>query len=278
MPDEGSSRGSLSFMSAEDLTWVGESFGASGAVNYSVTLIPGTYTIGLVGNASLCDEPLSVDVPCMSGPLVEAVSLAQDGALNLDIPAIQLSGSVTVGGQPLADWVSNRGSVSFTLDTDDPEAVAGIGLSNSFGSTGAGVYTITIMPGVYDIGWKASFNTCDDGSAPVPCVDGPIVEAIALDQSGALDVDADIIELSGPVLLENETMPDESGNRGSISFRHIDGGTTVLPSFNSTGAANYQISLLPGDYVVSHVANANLCGAAINPQVPCASQVVLGCD
>lgn len=279
MPNQDSSRGSLSFTNSEGFTMVTKSFGSTGPGNYSVALLPDTYTIGLVGNTSLCNQPLSVDVPCMSGKLLDAVGLTQNGALNVDIPAIQLSGAVTVGGQPLQDWTTNRGGLSFTQVTNDPDELAGVAYSNTFSSTGPGVYTVTLIPGDYDIGWNVTTSACAEGSAPVPCVAAPIIEGVTLQNSGNYDVDADLILLSGPVTLEGAVLPDENSNRGSISFRHVNGGTQTLPNLGSSGPGNYQISLVPGDYVVSHVANSSLCGSGnVTPQVPCASQVVLGCD
>jgi hypothetical protein len=274
MPDEAMARGALRFTDSEGRVVIGPSFGTDGSVDYAITLAAGTYTVGLDGNLTLCNSATPVGVPCMVADLFEAV-LTQDGLLDVDIPTVQVSGTITIGGQPMPDWSSARGSLWFARAS---APAAEIGLTSEFGSAGVGSYWVTLVAGTYDVGWKAAPGACAQAAAPVPCIDGPIQADVVLEQNGALDLDVEVISVSGGVTLDGATMPTAGSDRGLLAVRHVGGASTDLPGFGSMGAVDYAISLIPGEYLITHVANPSLCGDGLQPQVPCMSQIVLGCE
>lgn len=271
MGNESGSRGALSFTGSDGHVVLTEDFEMVGPASYALTVVTGVYDVGLAGNPGLCDGVDVVGVPCMSGRLLQGVVLGQDGLLDVDISTARITGVVTVEGQPLPSWTSSRGRLSFTSADG-----SGQGLSNSFGTNGPGDYEVTLIAGTYDIGWRAGAQLCADGAAPLPCVDGPVYTGVPLEFDGAVDVELGLVTVSGAVLLEGATLPNEAASRGQLSFRNVNGGLVMLPPFDSIGAASYAISLLPGNYVVSHLAEAIACND--DTQLPCASQVLLGCE
>jgi hypothetical protein len=65
MPLEQSDRGNLEFVLTRGGSISTDNFGAGGAVTYSVTLIPGNYTVIHRANPSLCNGSGHPKVPCL---------------------------------------------------------------------------------------------------------------------------------------------------------------------------------------------------------------------
>ena len=96
-----------------------------------------------------------------------------------------------------------------------------------------------------------------------------------------LDIDIAAVSLSGAVTLNGSTLPNVTASisRGDLTFARAsgEGGGSASIALGNAGAASYAITAVPGAYVISHTANAALCTGAAAPEVPCASQVILGC-
>jgi hypothetical protein len=258
-------------------------FGTSGPVSYQMTMLPGSYEVFYA--ASLECDATSL-APCNSGKLLEAQSFMADGVLDLDVPAVQISGSVTVNGAPVADGGLPRGQLSFLPQGGGEDT--GAALTESFAATGAVTYTISLLPGSYRVELYANNNLCGTGSVPpMPCVGGPLLGATAFTADGVLDIDVPSRFISGSITLEGATLPTEPLSRGSILFTllgsGVDAGNNPVWSgstgdLGTTGAAQYGIAIMPGRYVIQHGANSQLCGPGLSAQLPCASQIILGCD
>jgi hypothetical protein len=112
----------------------------------------------------------------------------------------------------------------------------------------------------------------------MPCVGGPITSA-NLTADGVLDIPLRAIGISGAVTLNGAPLPAATGDRGTLTFARTGGGGSVAHPLQSTGPTNYAFRIMPGTFVAAHEANAGLCGPGIAlPSMPCASQIVLGCD
>jgi len=95
------------------------------------------------------------------------VALTANGALDVDVPAIQLSGHVTLNGAALPDLDTSRGAARFSL------VAGGSVSSNSFAPTGPATYAMTLIPGKYVVRYRgnpALCTTAPTGAAP-PCTD-----------------------------------------------------------------------------------------------------------
>lgn len=216
-------------------------------------------------------------LPCNGGLLKSGVALAVDGALDLDIPVVAVSGAVTLNGAEIPAATQARGALTFT----PPKGTTAVA-TPSFGSTGPVAYALSLWPGSYDVGLTANAQLCASGAAPtaVPCVGGRLLQAVAIPSDGALDVDLPAISVTGAVDLDGAPLPTASADCGGITFTRVstEGGGAVSLPLGESAPSSYALTLIPGDYVVSHAANAGLCDGASAPVVPCASQVLVGCN
>jgi hypothetical protein len=278
MPTAASDRGTVLFTNVTGGSGSPPSFGASGAASYRMRVLAGTYDVGYVANAALCATKggAAPPVPCNGGTLMHAAALTGDGALDLDLPIATISGAVTLAGAPLPAATADRGALAF-VSRDG----AGTVTTPTFGTSGAVAYALALWPGSYDVAFAADAALCKAAAAPpaIPCVGGVVASAVMVRGAGVLDVDVPTVSLSGAVNLDGAALPTATADRGSISFARVtgEGGGAAGLSLGTSAAANYAITIVPGHYVVSHVANAALCGGATLPAVPCASQVLLGC-
>jgi hypothetical protein len=254
------------------------SFGASGAASYRMRVLAGNYDVGYVANAALCATKgaAAPPVPCNGGTLMHATALTANGALDLDLPIATISGAVTLAGAPMPAATADRG----TLELVSRDG-AGTVTTPTFGTSGAVTYALALWPGSYDVALAANAALCKAGAAApaIPCVGGVVAPAVMVRGAGVLDVDVPAVSLSGAVNLDGAALPAASADRGSIDFARVtgEGGGAAELSLGTNAAASYAITIVPGHYVVSHVANAALCGGATLPALPCASQVLLGC-
>ncbi len=268
LPDEVLDRGRLVFTLEDGSAAYTDWFGAAGAVEYTITLLPGDYTVSLDGNETLCARETSA-VPCIDGVLQE-VTLSADGVLDLDMEAVTVSGDVTLDGESLPEERSDRGRVSFALSD------GGRTYSNWFGATGPVSYEVMLLSGRYDVWFDGNETLCSDESA-VPCVDGKVLTSVSLTADGVLDINLESIVVSGRVTLEGETLPDEALDRGRLIFGLVEGGMTFSEWFGSSGAVSYNLRLLRGDYLVTFDANEQLCARPESSEVPCIGYSLLGC-
>lgn len=262
MPMAGSSRGSLSFSLGKTWVYTTPQLGSSGPASYAVTLLAGTYSIGLAANESLCNGKTAPGVPCVSGSVKKDISLTSSGLLDVDLPAVKVSGAVTLAGGDLPGQPMSRGSVRFTL-TDGGSALVPLG------QNGALSYAMTLLRGPYAIDYIANEALCNGKTAPeMPCGDGPIHAPLSIENDGVLDLNIDRIKVSGAVTLAGSPLPSEKDSRGQISFS-LDGGGIARAPLGTSGAFQYAITLLRGTYLVGLDANEALCSNATGPSVPC---------
>jgi hypothetical protein len=216
-------------------------------VMYSLSLMPGKYTVQFL--AAGCDgSPL----PCNGGPVVTDVALSASGALDLDIPAIMLSGRVTLVGQPLPNGAD--GHIRFSLSG---------GSAADIDPFGNGSYTVALFPGAYDVAF-GSTGACD-AATRLPCNSGTLRSSVGLMSSGALDLDIPSITVTGRVTLNHAAF----GGQEQILFSLVNGGS-VATDLNGGG---YSLNLLPGSYVVS----SSGLGCDTIAGLPCGGEFLRGC-
>ena len=271
LPSENAARGELVFSLAGGGLATTEPFGQSGAYSYDLTLLPGTYDLHFQGNPGLCVGNSPSQMPCNAGVLLSDLDLHNDGVLDVDIPAVSVSGLVTLAGGVLPNESQNRGELVFILGQ------SGVA-SKPFGNSGGFSYQMTLLPGIYDLSFNGNVAFCvEQTAAQMPCNTGVLFSELSLLNDGALDVDIPVVRVQGQVTLEGAVMPGESSDRGQLGFQLRDGSTISGRSFGTSGSVTYDLRLLPGNYLVVHQANEGLCTPNTEPQVPCTAQVLLGC-
>ncbi len=265
-------RGAIGFVA--DGATLAIPLGTQGAGTYAATLVRGTYDVRFGGNPSLCAVPPAPQAPCNGGVIKKAVGVTADGVLDLDVPAVQVTGALTVNGAPLVTDSATRGSIVFaTPGSTTPLAI-------SLGTMGAATYAATLVPATYDVSFAGNAALCAIPPAPqVPCVGGVIRTGVAVMASGALDLDVPAIHLSGHVTLNGAALPDLAVERGAARFSLVGGSSVSTNPFDPTGPAAYAMTLVPGHYVVRYRGNADLCSAApAGAAPPCSDQIITGCE
>jgi hypothetical protein len=263
-------RGRLQFTSASGASVKTKAFGATGAVQYGVTLLPGKYDVSFIGNPALCQGTQAAAAPCNSGILRKDVTIAT-GALDFDVRSVAVTGQVTLAGAALPAEAMSRGTVSFTA------AGGGSVSARDLGATGAATYAVSLLPGRYDVAFAGNLALCAAAVASmVPCNGGVVHAGVALDASGAVDVDLHAVTVGGSVTLDGAALPDEAAGRGAVALS-LGGGAPVLSRpLAATGAATYQVTVIPGTYRVSYAANAALCATTTaTPKVPCTGGTIV---
>jgi len=270
MPNQPQPRGGLVFALHDGGSISPRNFGTSGPATYQLAVLEGTYDVSFDGNETACAAATAPSVPCNDGPLRSDITLATDGTLDLDLPAVRVTGAVTLEGTPMPSQPDDRGALVFAFANGGSVSPMG------FGTTGAVSYALTLLPGTYEVLLNGNEQACADLTPPdVPCNDGLLHGDIGLTADGVLDLDVQAVRVTGAVTLERQPMPNEPQERGRLVFSLIGGGQIFSRQFDPAGPVIYAMTLVPGNYVVSHNANPGLCFLTSPSSVPCAGQVLL---
>jgi len=269
MPPAPADRGVLEFRLDDGGSVRTKSFGPSGPAAYELTLIPGLYAVAWGGNAGLCGDGAVPGVPCNQAVLNEGVALTSDGVFDVDVPSVQVQGSVFLMGQPMPVAAGERGRLEFVGSDQEAYALA------PFPGSGPAQFGVRLVRGTYDVGWRGNPVLC--GSS-IPCNDGRVKTEVTLGVDGALDIDLSAVTVQGTLRLAGEPLPAASEDRGVVAFELLGGGTARSDPFATQGPALYELTLLPGRYVVSHEPPHLLCAPGEQLLVPCMSQVLVGCE
>lgn len=249
-PFPASGRGAVVFSGESGST--SAELAASGPALYSVELAPGRYEVLYAAGA--CVEGGG---PCNGGSIRGAMDVRSDGVLDLDVRSARVSGTVTLRGAAFPEGA--RGAITFE-GADGSAAIA-------IASSGAATYAIRLVAGTYDVGFDGGSIDCAS-PAGVPCNAATIRPDVALNGDGVLDLDVASVRLRGNVTVRGGPMPDELGDRGRVCFGHGDERGACTASFGASGAASFEIVLVPGDYDALYSANPSLCAGG-TPMVPC---------
>ena len=271
MPTESTSRGSLAFVAASGSRFQTAPFEASDPVRYAARLLQGEYDVHFVANPALCGTSQSPLVPCIGGPVLRAISISADGVLDVDLRGVSVGGRVTLNGAAFPD-LDERGQLSFSLLGGENQVTVPI-RSNDPAS-----YAVRLLSGSYAVGFVGDAAWCASGAAELPCNSGPLHSNLDFQSDGVLDLDVPRVDVTGNVTLNGSPLPDESSHRGRLAFTWGDTEPQPACDLGETGHPAYGMSLLPGSYVIEHLANADLCATEAVALIPCASQTLAGCD
>ncbi|MEZ4385123.1 MAG: hypothetical protein R3A79_27585 [Nannocystaceae bacterium] len=205
----------------------------------------------------------------------EGIELAQDGVLDVDVPAAEyvvISGKVLLNGDALPDADGPRGSLRFDYT---PTVGAPGSATYALGDSGPENYSVVVPAGATSVHYVPDEGLCGaHPEGPMPCTGGALVGTIQLVDSGVLDVDIPVIVASGVVKQDGAALPDADDDRGHLEFIGRSGGVGSTAAFGADGPASYAMALFPGSYDVAFAGNAGLCAEGAAP-VPCNSGVVL---
>jgi hypothetical protein len=237
-------------------------FGDSTPATYTMTVLPGTYSVVWAGNPEACED--AAPAPCNRREVQSNVSIAASGVLDVDVPAATLQGAVTVNGAPMPALTGERGALAFS------SADGGSVETGSLGTGGAAAYAITLVRGSYDVSWSGRSAACSDGAPGVPCNHAIVRSGVSVTEGGVLDVDVRAVNVQGSVTVNAAPMPSASAARGSLAFV-TSMGAFQAPQFASSGAASYAVTLVAGSYGIRWQGNPGLCTGGALPHIPCNS-------
>ncbi len=254
--DDVTDRGYLIFTLQNGNSRAMPSFGVTGEATYLGELFAGTYDIRYQQSV-YCKNGGAI--PCQSIVLRTKAAIGASGALDFDVKTVQVSGKLTKNGVRVADDVTDRGSLIFTLLTGSARSMPPFGVSGEatyMGEVFAGTYDISYQPGTY----------CKNGGA-IPCQSVALRTKVALSASGALDFDAKTVQISGALTKNGAAVADDTVDRGYLVFSLLTGGTRTMPAFGVSGAAQYMGEIFAGTYDIRY-----------QPSVYCKNGGALPCE
>ena|GEM_PF-2695734 len=189
------------------------------------------------------------------------------GALDYDLPAVHITGRVTVNGLDAgpSSGGGSRGMLIFKLAGSDKT------VSVDLGTSGPATYQVFLFAGNYAIELDNSMD-CPDG--PFPCGTTVLRRGLALSTDGNLDLDVastESFEITGQVTVNEAAMgPSGSGwERGRLVFTSEEGGFATA-DLGISGPATYRVTLGPGNYEI-YVENDSDCP---DGAIPCQKKVL----
>jgi hypothetical protein len=244
----GNSRGVVTFQGAEDARSL--PLGTDGPADFEVLLYPGDYDVTLTNDAD-CPDDASQAFPCQSKLLRDGIDLTGSGTLDLDVEPITVSGAVTVDGQTASDSATgnSRGTVTFGGPGGAP--------SDQLGTEGAAEFDAKLYPGSYDVTLANGSDCPDDASQAFPCQSTMLRDGIELIASGTLDLDVQPARVTGEVTVNETSLEEDTGPRGSLLFATADDrDQTVSTELARDGAATFETLVYPDDYDIEYTNSA----------------------
>ncbi|HVI00375.1 MAG TPA: calcium-binding EGF-like domain-containing protein [Enhygromyxa sp.] len=243
---QASNSGSLYFIN--QLTGDAVDLGTMYSTNYSVQMIPGTYDL------RYREQNDADGVPDNYGAIVATnISLDASGNYNIDIPMVTISGSKSINGQFVQ--ASNSGYMYFINQLTGDS----VGLGTFYTAS----YSVDLIPGTYDI----SYDLANDAPG-VPENTRAIFETgIALQSSGAFDIDIPMVTLAGDRTINGQhVMASNSGYTYLIN--RTTGDAVSLGTLYST---TYSVQMIPGVYEIRYRESNDA------PGIPENYGAILGC-
>lgn len=252
-------RGRLVFTS-EQGGFARADLGVDGPATYRITLAPGAYEIA-VENDSDCHDGA---IPCQRKVIYEALPINGPGVLDLDLEVNEIQGAVTVNGLAMGSSATGGERAQIIFADGNGRVTTGLGYS------GAAAYSLRLYAGTYDVKVSNQTDCPTAGLPPVPCQTRTLRSGLALTAPGTLDLDLEVIEVTGAVTVNGGVMDDSAtgGVRGRILFSDDEG--EVAAGLGHTGQAAYRAALFSGVYDVK-VENQTDCPEGA---IPCQERVL----
>ena len=205
---------------------------------YQVNVIPGTYDV------IYAQETAGGTVPENKGARVRTGAIVDEGSTNLDIDieAVAISGSITLGGQLPPSSVYEDGRIYLRNDETGDSVV--------LGSTHQGSYAAVVVPGDYELFYV------QEAGGDVPGNQNAALFGVAIGGAMALDVDVPVVDLNGQFTRgDGSSVPNSAEDGGQLILRDVNGDSALLgDSFASSFAAR----LVAGTYGIYYRAEGSM--------------------
>jgi hypothetical protein len=238
-------RGTLSFLRVGGVQPVMVELPSSGAATWQARLVQGSYEVRFSKSGDCRPGVL----PCGTQVLSKRRTFTVSGAIDLDVrhtaavsDTVRISGEVRVNGRTLPSGEGSRGRVLF-------RTAAGVTVAeDSLGSWGAATFEVTVPLGRYDVLVDGA-PACSATSGPLPCAAAVLRHDFSVTATGALNLDARVVQVGGQVLLHGQPLPGGSSSRprGVVVARSAELGTVRAP-LEAEGPGLWQALLHAGSY------------------------------
>jgi len=219
--------------------------GSLSSGTYSALVVPGTYDIYYSGaGASAAAAPRNTKVLLKSAVVVPAAG----ATLSIDVPSAMVTGALTINGAV----VSNPGDEGQVF-LRGPSGDATLGL------TSAGTYAIPVVPGTYDVFYKAT-----TASAMAPSNTSALLKTgvvVAATGKTTLNIDVPSVAAAGTIKIDGATVTDML-DFGNLALRGAATGDEI--ALGPTYAGAYATRVVPGTYDVVYTVFDNKDRAPIN--------------
>ncbi len=184
--------------------------------------------------------PAQVDGPVR---IVGRLSVKADTELDVQPTVVPVSGSIAWGGEPIPDTYGADYS-EWKLIFEDTDT--GVRYALSFDGGGA-TYTTNVYPGTYDVSFEFVY-----ADVVLEQVDGPVRVAsrLACQAPVGLDINPQVVSLSGGALWGGEMIPDTYGSDYSeweLTFEDVATKVRYRTAFHG-GVDSYATKIYPGTY------------------------------
>jgi hypothetical protein len=212
---------------------------------YAVKLLPGSYRVHYASETSGGTVPQNTSVV-----LDELVVDSDATNVDIDIPAVSLSGSFTVAGGAPPDSVYEDGRI-YLRSISSPDADAGASPDAVLlGNTRDGGYTAIVVPGEYE-----AFYTQETGGEVVPSNQNASLGLVTVAGGMTLDLDVPVVALSGEFALSDGPVPMSAIDGGQLYLRALAGDSVLL---GDSFANSFAVKLVAGTYGVYYRSEASV--------------------
>ncbi|MCB9556486.1 MAG: hypothetical protein H6707_10315 [Deltaproteobacteria bacterium] len=180
----------------------------------------------------------------------DRVAITANGALDLDLKVVTVSGKVTKNGQaiPAATQYNHRGRLEFVDKYGVTLPV------KRFGPSGDATYQIDLIADTYDVYYNSlAGSNCED-TLPLPCHYPRVLikKNVQATASGGLDIDIKVSRVTGNVSKNGQAVSSATqySHRGRLEFVDERGSTLAAKRFAASGATSYDVELVAGTYDV----------------------------
>jgi hypothetical protein len=199
------------------------------------TVVPGAYEVVYV---HLDGETI---VPVNQGATVATLSVPDTGthALVVDVPVVELSGSLTFNGGPPPDSTYENGTLVLVNAASGDEV--------PLGDTRHGEYRVNVIPGSYRVHYRRKQA---ETLAPINHDARLAGELVVGGASGSQthDIDVEVTTISGAIRIDGDVPPASVYENGRIVLRNTDTGDEV--EVGQTRDGSYQAPVVAGPYEV----------------------------
>jgi hypothetical protein len=203
--------------------------GDSNDQSHSTVVIPGVYDV-VYEHTQGSGIPQNKDAVVMSG-----VDISSSQDLVIDVPAVTLTSSYTMNGEPFP--ISQYVRAFFSLRNPDSDDTVALGDSNDQS------HSTLIIPGVYDVVYAHT-----QGSEIPQNKDAIVMSVVDISSSQDLAIDVPAVTLTSSYSLDGEPFPESQYTKAFFSLRTPGSGDTV--ALGDSNDQSHSTVVIPGVYDV----------------------------